>query len=123
MLVHHRSYTPSIVRGGGTCVISHMAMECVAYNVYVRLLTFNISLHFSVAMVPVVDLLFFSLASSHHLLVISNIVNCYVMEDGNQICCPLRNATDFLPSNYTYTPSHVYLFHAATQCFNFVAGW
>ena len=30
-------------RGGGTCVISHIAMECVAYNVYVRLLTFNLS--------------------------------------------------------------------------------
>ena len=46
--------------------ISHMAMECVAYNVYVRLLTFNLFLDFSVAMVPVVDLLLCSLASSHH---------------------------------------------------------
>ncbi len=35
-------------RGGRTRVISHMAMECVAYNVYIRLLTFNLSLHFSV---------------------------------------------------------------------------
>ncbi len=25
-------------KGGGTCVISHMAMECVAYNVYSTLL-------------------------------------------------------------------------------------
>ncbi len=59
---------------------SHIAMECVAYNVYVRLLTFNLSLHFSVAMVPAVhavDLLLCSPASSYHLLVISNIVNCY----------------------------------------------
>ncbi len=42
-----------------------------------RLLTFNLSLDFSVAMVPVVDLLLCSLASSHRILVISNIVNCY----------------------------------------------
>ena len=35
-----------------------MSMECVAYDVYVRLLTFNLS---SVAMVPVVDLLLCSL--------------------------------------------------------------
>ncbi len=27
----------SPIRGGVPCVISHMAMECVAYNVYVRL--------------------------------------------------------------------------------------
>ena len=52
----------------------HMAMECVAYNVHIRVLTFNLSLHFSVAtyMVPVVDLLLCS--RSHHFLVISNIV-------------------------------------------------
>ncbi len=36
---------------GGACVISYMAMECVAYNVYVRHL--NLFLHFSVAMVSV----------------------------------------------------------------------
>ncbi len=60
---------------GGTCVISHMAMDCVVYNVCVRFLTFNLS--YSVAMVPVVDLLLCSLASSHHFLVIYNIVNCY----------------------------------------------
>ena len=50
-------------RGGGKCVTSHMAMECVAYNVFVMLLTFNLSLHFSVAMVPVVDLLSSKLTS------------------------------------------------------------
>ena len=44
---------------------------------HVRLMTSNLSLHFSVAMVPVVDLLLCSLTNSHHLLVISNIVNCY----------------------------------------------
>ena len=47
------------------------------YNVYSRLLTFNLSLDFSIAMVPVVDLLLCSLASSHYFLVISNIVSCY----------------------------------------------
>ncbi len=37
--------------GNGMCGIM------VWHNVYVRLLTFNLSLHFSVAMVPVVDVL------------------------------------------------------------------
>ncbi len=53
-----------------------MAMECVA-TMFTRLLTFNLSLDFSIAMVPVVDLLLCSLASSHYFLVISNIVSCY----------------------------------------------
>ncbi len=46
---HHQSH------GNGMC----------GYNVYSRLLTFNLSLDFSIAMVPVVDLLLCSLASSH----------------------------------------------------------
>ena len=52
------------------CYISHMAMECVAYNVYVRLLTYNIMQCIHVAMVLVVDLQLCSLANSHHFLVI-----------------------------------------------------
>ena len=40
------------------------------YNVYSRLLTFNLSFDVSIAMVPVVDLLLCSLASSHYFLVI-----------------------------------------------------
>ncbi len=34
----------------GHVSISHMAMECVAYNVYVGLLTFNLFLDFSVVL-------------------------------------------------------------------------
>ncbi len=52
-------------RGGGTCIISHMAMECVAYNVYVRLLTFDLSFDVSVAMV---DLLLCSLEDTTTIL-------------------------------------------------------
>ncbi len=61
-------------RGGRTSVISHMAMECVAtmFTLGSWPLTFP-----SIAMVPVVDLLLCSLASSHYFLVISNIVSCY----------------------------------------------
>ena len=49
--------------GNGMCGIQLI-------NQLIRLLTFNYSLHFSVAMVPVVDLLLCSLASSHHLLIL-----------------------------------------------------
>ncbi len=59
-------------RGGGTCVISHMAMECVAYNVYVMLLTFNLSFDFSIAMVPVVKILMY-------VLIITYYVTCHIM--------------------------------------------
>ena len=50
-----------------------MTMGCVAYNVYIRLLTFNISLDFSVAIVPVVDLL---LLSSKFTPLSSNLEHC-----------------------------------------------
>ncbi len=49
-------------------------MAMAIYNVYSRLLTFNLSLDVSIATVPVVDLLLCSLASSHYFLVI---VSCY----------------------------------------------
>ncbi len=61
--------------------VGHPSSVTWQWNVWLqclpRLLTFNLSLDFSIAMVPVVDLLLYSLASSHYFLVIANIVSCY----------------------------------------------
>ncbi len=53
-------------------------LQCSGYSVYSRL--FNLSFNVSIAMVPVVDPLLCSLASSHYFLV--NIVKA-AMEEGN----------------------------------------
>ena len=62
--------------GHGSC---HMAMECVVYNVYVRLLTFNLSYRFQCTYNGAHHLTVV-LSRSHHFNLIVNII---VMEDGN----------------------------------------
>ncbi len=47
----------------------HQSHGMCSYNVYSRILTVNLSFDVSIAMVPVVDRLLCSLASSHHFLV------------------------------------------------------
>ncbi len=57
-------------------------MECVVYNVYVRLLTFNLSYRFQCTYNGAHHLTVV-LSRSHHFLVINLIANIIVMEDSN----------------------------------------
>ena len=127
-------------RGGGECIAAkrpavdalrrHKKMSrrvhkvakieaCMATMFTLGSWPFNLSFDVSIAMVPVVDLLLCSLASSHYFLVISNIVSCYGRRQLTWVNPPRLKTTRQISSYWAGIPRGS-LIHKLVPSFHYV---